>query len=86
MFISLNKNFIEVEGRQVPRDLFISVLIKKISDVGTRLSDGDLDWAIKMEDAYKTQGSLSDKQIAVLFEIYQRAGSYYKRGDKKTDE
>ena len=36
------------------------------------LRPADLEWAIKMEEAYKKQGFLSDKQREVVEDIYKR--------------
>ncbi len=51
----------------------IEFKLRCIRDHADSLSESDLDWAIKMEDAWK-RGWLSDKEMNIVDNIYRRAG------------
>ena len=46
----------------------LKYLITRASD----MSSNDLEWTIKMEEAYKRFGKLTDRQRTVLESIYKR--------------
>lgn len=77
--IILSPRYVEVFGVKLERDIFIKTTLKKVSEMGSALSYSDLDWAIKMEDAFVSQADLSDKQIVVLFNIFQRGSTRTQR-------
>ena len=47
-------------------------LLKVISDRRGELSDGDLLWAVRMEDAFRDNGTLTSTQVRVLESIKGR--------------
>jgi hypothetical protein len=47
----------------------IEFLLQRITDIGGELKPSELEWAIKMEDAYNKYGNLSDKQVKILVDI-----------------
>ena len=51
------------------RTAVVTCILEKVTALGNRLSASDLDWAIRMEDAFNTRGYLSVKQITVLINI-----------------
>lgn len=53
-------------------DEIIKWRLKWITAEGSDLSPSDLEWAIKMEEAFKEQGFLTEKQKKVLEDIYKR--------------
>ncbi len=42
-------------------------------EIASQLSEQDLNWAIKMQNAYDRQGWLSPKQIEIVYRIYEKA-------------
>ena len=48
-------------------------MLKYLNERAGELAQNDLDWAIKMEEAFTEQkGSLSDKQFRTLQSIFKR--------------
>ena len=50
----------------------IKWVLKYISQRADDLTPNDLEWAIRMEEAFKEFGDLSFKQIGIIESIYQR--------------
>lgn len=55
-------------------DKQIVFMFKCLNEQAGSLRPNDLDWAIKMEEAYKRQGHLSEKQQEILSGIFSRSG------------
>jgi hypothetical protein len=47
--------------------------LKHLNAHASDLSASDLDWTIKMEEAFRLYGRLSEKQMKTLEEIYKRS-------------
>jgi len=50
----------------------IEFLLQRITDIGGELKPSELEWAIKMEDAFQKFGSLSKKQVNILIDILMK--------------
>jgi hypothetical protein len=46
--------------------------LKCLVDAAGEMSDNDLDWAIKMQEAWKMQGYLSEKQQTIVDNLHRR--------------
>jgi len=46
--------------------------LKYVSEHASELSPGDLEWAIRMEEAYERRGFLTQAQADVLEGIYKK--------------
>jgi hypothetical protein len=55
-----------------PQQQAIKLILEKISEIGYDLSPSDLEWSIKMENAFDTYGTLTQKQLNVLINILER--------------
>ena len=47
--------------------------IKWLTEIHEQLSEGDMDWLIKMDDAFKRQnGILTPKQLTIVEDMYKK--------------
>jgi hypothetical protein len=71
MTITERKEMIPKETK-IERIEVIKYKLKYLSERAGNLTPSDLNWTIKMEDAFKEQGNLSPRQMTVLEGIYGR--------------
>lgn len=64
---------INYEPKPDPPD-YIKFKLKYIFARADKLNENDLEWAVKMEEAFNIAGTLSVRQCEVLHRIYVKAG------------
>jgi hypothetical protein len=63
---------IKMPDSGLERSEAIEFLIQRISEIGNALKPSELEWAIKMEDAFRNYGNLTKKQVGILIDILIR--------------